>query len=416
MTKKTKLLVYGLVIIMIFMVITLFSNEIRMVKLNDTSTIEKPDNLVSLNSFSWNLTGSPISIDDSNPNANWSYTALNYDWCSGSGSWSDPYVIEDVLIDGLDGVFCISIWGSNAYFIIRNCILYNVGSVIDYAPIQLRYTDNGRIVGNSLEDGQTGIYLFESDNNSISNNEVNDLIYGIHLEYSHYSAISNNDIETHSYGVMLDDSNYNNVSLNSLIDINNVGVRISSSEHNIVTKNTIIFPNWGLHSSGIEFVSSINNTISDNHIENGATGIFFYYSSRENVIKNNVIIDNLRGIHFPYDTTINNTIYNNCFVANDYYENARDDGSNNNWDNGSSGNYWDDYSGADNDNNGIGDNSYDIAGSAGSSDNFPLMECPFPLPQPESFNWLPIIIIIVISSAVVGIGLAIYFLKFRKSK
>lgn len=414
MMRKNKIIVSELVIIMIFMVITLFSNEVRMVKLNDTSTIEKSDNLVSLNSFSWNLTGSPISIDDSNPNANWSYTALNYDWCSGSGSWSDPYVIEDVLIDGLDGVFCISISSSHAYFIIRNCVLYNVGSVIDYAPIQLGYTDNGRIVGNSLEDGQTGIYLLESDNNSISKNAVNDLIYGIHLEYSHHNAISNNDIETHSYGVMLFDSNYNNVSLNSLIDIYNVGVQLSSSDHNIITKNTIIYANWGGRSSGIELYG-INNTISDNHIENGATGIFCYYSSRENVIKNNVIIDNLRGIHF-YNNTINNTIYNNCFVANDYYENARDAGSNNNWDNGSSGNYWDDYSGADNDNNGIGDNSYDIAGSAGSSDNFPLMECPFPLPQPESFNWLPIIIIIVLSSAVVGIGLAIYFLKFRKPK
>jgi len=416
MTKKTKVIVDVLVFVMIFAVITIYFNEFNTTELNDAKYLEKTDNSIIKSSVSWNLTGSPIIINELQPNYNWSKTAAENDWCSGSGSWSDPYIIENVLIDGLGGEFCISIWDSDVYFIIRNCILYNVGSVRNNAPIKLRFTDNGRLYGNTLEEGHTGIYLFTCENNSISNNALSDLVYGINLGSSHHNAISNNDIETHTYGVMLDDSNYNNVSLNSLIDINHVGIRFSSSDHNIISKNTIIYPNWGIASSGMELLSSINNTISGNHIEYGATGIYFYYSSRENIIKNNIIIDNLRGINFPYDTSINNTIYNNCFVANDHYGNAKDDGANNNWDNGSTGNYWDDYSGVDSDNNGIGDSSYNITGSAASSDSFPLMECPFPLPQPESFNWLPVILGIVLTSATIGIAIAVFFLKFRKPK
>ncbi len=412
MTNKKKIIVYELVIVAIFVGLTLCSNNFKTTELNGTIDLEKTEETLIQNSFSWNLTGSPIII---NYDYNWSTTAAENDWCSGSGSWSDPYIIEDVLINSLDGEFCISIWGSNVYFIIRNCYLYNVDWATDYAPILLENTNNGRIFGNTLEDGQTGIYLFNCDNNSISNNEFNDLVYGIHLEYSHHNAISNNDIETHTYAIMMEDSRYNNVSLNSLIDINHVGFRILDSDHNIITKNTIIYHS-GIASSGMELISSINNTISGNHIENGATGIFFYGGNRENVFNDNIIRDNLRGMEFAYGSSGNNTIYNNCFVANDYRGNAIDDGANNNWDNGSSGNYWDDYSGVDNDNDGIGDSSYNITGSAGSSDNYPLMECPYPLPQPESFDWFPIIIFIIIASVAVGIGLAIYFLKFRKPK
>jgi hypothetical protein len=66
--------------------------------------------------------------------------------------------------------------------------------------------------------------------------------------------------------------------------------------------------------------------------------------------------------------------FDNCLKDNGV--NAQDNGQFNYWDNGSTGNYWTDYSGLDKDSNGIGDVPYNITGSAGSQDKFPLMECP----------------------------------------
>ncbi|GAH00640.1 unnamed protein product [marine sediment metagenome] len=45
-------------------------------------------------SFDWDLTGTPIYIDDTILGSNWSYIAATYAWCSGAGTMNDPYVIE----------------------------------------------------------------------------------------------------------------------------------------------------------------------------------------------------------------------------------------------------------------------------------------------------------------------------------
>jgi hypothetical protein len=45
----------------------------------------------------------------------------------------------------------------------------------------------------------------------------------------------------------------------------------------------------------------------------------------------------------------------------------------NTFDNGSIGNYWSDYSGIDSEPDGIGDTPYNISGTAGSVDNYPIL-------------------------------------------
>ncbi|MBD3338189.1 MAG: hypothetical protein GF353_03720, partial [Candidatus Lokiarchaeota archaeon] len=65
-------------------------------------------------------------------------------------------------------------------------------------------------------------------------------------------------------------------------------------------------------------------------------------------------------------------IWNNYFKFN--VINAEDNSvaHDNSWDNGTIGNYWDDYTGFDNDGDGLGDTPYSISGSANSKDNYPI--------------------------------------------
>ena len=64
-----------------------------------------------------------------------------------------------------------------------------------------------------------------------------------------------------------------------------------------------------------------------------------------------------------------NFIYQNNFVKN---KDQAIDKCNNQWDNGSFGNYWSDYIDVDEDGNGIWDNPRDIAGG-NNKDRFPLV-------------------------------------------
>jgi len=47
--------------------------------------------------------------------------------CTGNGTYSEPYIIEDLVIDGGGSGSCISIENSDVYFKIDNCSVYNSG-------------------------------------------------------------------------------------------------------------------------------------------------------------------------------------------------------------------------------------------------------------------------------------------------
>ena len=81
------------------------------------------------------------------------------------------------------------------------------------------------------------------------------------------------------------------------------------------------------------------------------------------------------------DQSSNNEIYHNNFYTSGE-DNAYDDFSNI-WDDSypSGGNFWDDYTGEDNDGDGIGDTPYDIPGEGNNKDNYPLMN-PYVPQQP----------------------------------
>ncbi len=208
--------------------------------------------------------------------------------CSGEGTYSDPYVIEDLIINGGNTGSCIHIENSDVYFRIENCTLYNSGEdFYNYdAGIRLFNVSNSCLIKNNCSKNFCGIFHFGNNNsifqNSIVNNQIG--IFG-----SGECIISKNNITNNLLGI--DAIRELNISLN-YVDYNEYGIRIF----------------WGN-----------NNTISYNSItNNNGICIFLYYAYYNTISHNNCSNNKGNGIHLKdsnYNSMIENIVnYNLCGI------------------------------------------------------------------------------------------------------
>ncbi len=109
-----------------------------------------------------------------------------------------------------------------------------------------------------------------------------------------------------------------------------------------------------------------NNILNCNLLDNGKA-VDIRINSNNNLVSGCNIYVNGEGVHIWQNSN------NNFFYLNNFWKNDVDaaDQSNNTWDNGTHGNYWDDYTGTDANGDGIGDTSYTISGE--NKDRFPLI-------------------------------------------
>ena len=269
--------------------------------------IENDDEFELNRAGSWEI--GPIEIDDDNPAKNWSFTEASYEWCNGSGTINDPYIIENVTINGTGAINGILIENSNAYFMIRNCIVYNASS----RGIRLKNVDNGVIYNTTSSQNFYGIFISRANFVNISNNFVignshngieigsfssrcivsdNVIIdnnqNGIVLRQANvFCNITNNTVSGHIYsGIHIQgESNYNNVLFNTVKDNPGDGISIYHSNHNNVSVNNIynnkkfgfvireegsnnIFSQNTMIGCGIGFSQCGTTTITSNIIDN----------------------------------------------------------------------------------------------------------------------------------------------------
>ncbi len=192
-------------------------------------------------------------------------------------------------------------------------------------------------------------------------------------------TIQNIDGSDNKHCVFLDHVIHCSITKNIIKDGEN-GIYIVGSSGNTIERNTI----ENNDARGISLSQSVSNTIRYNTIQNNVnSGMYFSLSSNSNTIYQNVIKVNHRyGISFSGSS--NNVIHHNDFVDN--YDNNANDPSTNTWDDGTEGNYWDDYTGVDeNPEDDIGDTPYDIPGGGGNQDLYPLCPCASGNQKPSAY-------------------------------
>jgi len=180
--SKIKILI-SIVIILAFFLITSEQKKVN--------SVDYENDNVNLSDY-WDLSGSLILIDDSDSSKDWAYTAFNYDWCTGSGTVEDPYVIANVTINGHNSGNCITIQNSNLFFTIRNCTLFNSSGGYWDGGIKLKNVRNGELINNNCsQNAGNGIYLESCRDISITDSILNrNVKMGIRLKYSHENVIS----------------------------------------------------------------------------------------------------------------------------------------------------------------------------------------------------------------------------------
>ncbi len=181
-------------------------------------------------------------------------------------------------------------------------------------------------------------------------NSGSDLTHaGIYVENSKV-ILTSLIVQDNQYGILLYRSENSDIYFNRIINNDNSGIALEvNSNYNWIAGNTISNNNIGVLlniATGNE-ITHYNDGVNEiwNKIDNNNYGVFSSVASEDN------------------------NIYHNNFMENT--QNANDEGTNF-WDDGQRGNYWDDYTGEDNDGDGIGDTPYEVPGGD-NKDNYPMM-------------------------------------------
>ncbi len=291
MKNKNQLILFGIVILIFAFGSIILNTQKEPDEKNISNdnakgqSIKEIDSEPPIDSGDWVM--SNITIDDNGGTIGaltWAEAlAEPAGWCTGSGNWGEPYVIENVTIDAGGSGSGIFIRDSTVPFIIKNCTLYNGGTNGWDAGIRLENVSNGTIFNNTCSNNQmNGITLINScENCTIENNIIQD-----------------NDDK----GIILNNQCYNVTILNNTIgetptgQAQNYGISIQAQSHDTIVENNTIF---GHITNGIEIDDSkcqiVNNTI----YQNSLNGIYVTHidSSGTEVINNTIRDSNTYGIH-----------------------------------------------------------------------------------------------------------------------
>ncbi|MBX9836561.1 MAG: nitrous oxide reductase family maturation protein NosD [Burkholderiaceae bacterium] len=237
--------------------------------------------------------------------------------------------------------------------VVQNCDLtYNLFGLWIEKVTDARIEGNlitGKREFDSAQRGN-GIQLYNTKGAKILNNNISFVRDALYVDVSHHAIFRGNKLHHSRYGTHYMTSYYNVWEDNETY-YNRGGLALMEVRDQVVRNNRA----WGNSDHGI-MLRSVQDSVVEGNIVAGNNRGFFIYDVEYAVLKNNLVVDNVVGVHLSAGST-RNVVEDNDFIGNREqvrYVGARDEP----WGQ-ERGNHWSNYLGWDRDGNGIGDVRYE---------------------------------------------------------
>ncbi len=237
--------------------------------------------------------------------------------------------------------------------IVRHCELtYNLFGLwvekADDVRIEHNIITGKRDYGSSQRGN--GIQLYNTKGARILNNNISFVRDALYVDVSHHAVFKGNKLHHSRYGTHYMNSYYNLWEDNDTF-YNRGGLALMEVRDQVVRNNRA----WGNSDHGI-MLRTLQDSVIENNVVAGNNRGFFIYDVEFATLKNNLVVDNVVGVHLSAGST-RNVVEGNDFIAN--REQVRYVGSRDERWGAQSGNHWSNYLGWDRDGDGVGDVPYE---------------------------------------------------------
>lgn len=244
-------------------------------------------------------------------------------------------LIQNCLID--ECLFGVDIFKSDYCIVEHNDIssITRKSLALKGDAIRLWYSTHNKVQFNYWHGVRDMVIWYSSDNYFEGNKGIGNR-YSLHFMYAHNNRIHNNEFYNNSVGIFLMYSEQTIITENLIQgSVGSTGMCLGMKEtsSNQVLNNRFLYSAYGIHFDVSPFVAEKKNTIEGNEIAFCNVGMLFHSDLEGNLIKGNLLHDNLTQVY-----TRGKTANGNKFE----------------------GNYWSDYQGYDKNNDNTGDIPYSL--------------------------------------------------------